>query len=511
MTKLIAVSAFVLALLAAPASSLADSGPPLVISPPSLGFEKTTVGNQAPSKEVDLFNEVAEEAAIDKIAIEGEDAAAFNLMTNNCGAVYGFQHCGLWLAFMPSSPGEKQALGVITFKDGRPAQSFAISGTAVEPQLAFSPSSHDFGIQRVNRGEGSSYFQVTNVGEAMTQLGSIGIGGADRDNFWTNGGDCWGGRQMQVGESCGIQVGFNPWDAVSYAAELQIQANGSNFAAALAGFGGRAQVEAAANPPDFGAVTVGAMGPAETILFTNHGNLPGNFFIGIVAGGDAGSFRLLDENCSLAPVPPAGTCAAHVRFAPQGTGPKLARLALFGDDDGGAMVLLGGEGVAPALTLLPAGHDFGAQAAGTRSSAHAFALRNDGEAPLTLDAATIVGADLDQFALAGDECAGETLAPGAECLVRIRFAPDSAGAKAAKLRVGSEAGAFLATLAGTGEGVLASADGPRDGAFHHPGPSPPPRLWRQGRTRRFVRGESISAGWLARPHRVKVRASSAPR
>src|ERR1044071_6700684 len=126
MTKLIAASAFVLALFALPASGLAappeGSGLPLVVSPPALAFEKTTVGNQSPSREVDLFNEGEEEVAIDKIAVEGEAASSFNLTSNNCGALWQNSHCGLWLTFMPNSPGEKQALGVITFKDGRPAQ-----------------------------------------------------------------------------------------------------------------------------------------------------------------------------------------------------------------------------------------------------------------------------------------------------------------------------------------------------------------------------------------------------
>ena len=125
MSKLIAVSALVFALLALPASSLAappeGSGLPLVVSPPALVFEKTTVGNQAPSKEVDLYNEGEEEAPIDKIAIEGDDAAAFNLSSSGCGAIFQFQHCGLWFAFMPNSAGEKQATAVDHLQ-GRPAR-----------------------------------------------------------------------------------------------------------------------------------------------------------------------------------------------------------------------------------------------------------------------------------------------------------------------------------------------------------------------------------------------------
>jgi len=113
-TTVLFLLALALAALALPASSLADppagGGLPLVVSPPSLSFEKTTVGNQAPSLGVDLYNEGEEDAPIDKIAIEGEDATSFNLNSSGCGAIFQSQHCGLWFTFMPNSPGEKHAL-----------------------------------------------------------------------------------------------------------------------------------------------------------------------------------------------------------------------------------------------------------------------------------------------------------------------------------------------------------------------------------------------------------------
>ena len=207
---------------------------------------------------------------------------------------------------------------------------------------------------------------------------------------------------------------------------------------------------------------------------------------------------------------PAASCTAQVRFRPQDAGPKAAYMAFFGDNDGGAMVGLKGEGVAPAVTLAPS--RLRLRHPGRRQQERrptTSSVRNDGATPLDLGGVAIVGADLDQFALAGDECTGETLAPGAECLVRVRFAPDSAGAKAAKLRVGSGSGAFVATLSGTGATAAPSPAPTGTGTGPSASSAPPPRPWRQGRNRRFVRGENISAGKLERPHRVKRRASAA--
>jgi hypothetical protein len=490
-TFLILSIAFVSALVS-PAIGLADEGgegapegPALSFSPSPVSFAKTTVGTESTTQAIDVYNGSGASAPVDQVVIEGADTGDFKVTGGNCGQVEPDQHCSLWVAFAPGSAGAKTATLSLKLKEA-PEQTVQLEGEAVPAQLAFTPGGYDFGIQRVNRGEGSANLQLTNVGEAATQLTNVGIGGPDTNNFWTNGGDCWGGRWLQPGESCNVQVGFNPWDTIAYAAALQASVNGATFTAPLTGSGGRAIVEPSSNP-DFGPVTVGSAGPVEAIVLVNHGNLPGNFFIGIVAGGDSGSFRLLDEDCSLAPVPPSGTCTAHVRFVPQGAGHKSARMAFFGDDDGGAMVLLEGEGVSPAVTLAPSSFDFGAATVGARSAAHVFTVRNDGGAALALDGAALAGADPDQFALAGDECSGATLAPGAECLVRVRFVPDGTGAKAATLRVRGEAGAFTAALSGQGvaDPAVAKSATPADS---------PPSLARRGKQHRFGHGDALSAG-----------------
>lgn len=515
MTKLIAVSAFVLAILVAPASSLAaplpeGSDPVLAISPSPVVLPTTTVGNQSESVELQLRNESGEEAAIDKVWLEGEDAGEFSLSSTSCGGttVLPGQSCSAWVALKANGVGLKKTTLRVSFQAGRPEQGFEVSGNSVEPQLTFSPSSYDFGMQRVYENR-NAQLQVTNSGEAAVQVNNFEMLGGN-GSFWNGNTNCWN-QALQPGQSCNVEVNFSPQDAVAYAAELRATANGYGFTAALSGTGGRAIIEATPNPADFGALTVGAVGSAQTITITNSGNIPAGFFIGIVAGGDSASFQLLSENCTGGELMPAASCTARVRFRPQDAGPKAAYMAFFGDNDGGAMVGLKGEGVALAVSLVPSTFDFGSQAAGSKSDSHAFAVRNDGSAPLDLGDVSIVGADLDQFALAGDECTGETLEPGVECLVRVRFTPDSAGVKSAKLRVGSGSGALVTTLSGAATDVAAGGDDHWDGVFGHPGPPPPPRPWRQGRRHRFVRGASISAARLQRPHRANVRASTVPR
>jgi hypothetical protein len=356
--------AFVAALVF-PAAGFAADDPLLSFSPAPVGFAKTTVGAESQPQVVDVYNVSGAAVAIDSVGFSGADAADFKFAGGGggCGWLEADQHCTTWVSFAPGSAGPKAATLSVKLQEA-PEQMVELSGEAVPAQLAFTPGSHDFGIQRVNRGEGSTNFQLTNAGEAPAQLGGLGIGGPDTNNFWTNGGDCGPGSWLAPGESCGVQVGFNPWDTVAYEAELQAHAYGATFSAALSGFGGRTLLLPDSDTIEFGAVPVGSVGEVTPIVLTNHGNLPASVFIAVIAGGSVASFQLIDEDCTWGPIAPGESCTAEVRSTPQVVGPKTARLALFGDDDGGAMALLSGEGLEPSTPDIP-----GAAPAGLTTSA----------------------------------------------------------------------------------------------------------------------------------------------
>lgn len=334
----------VLALL--PASALAEedppAGPPLGFSPSPVDFGKVTTGSESQTVTVDVENVGPETSFNDQVSVEGADSAAFKVNGSNCGWLEAGGHCSVWVVFAPGSDGVKSATLVVQRKE-QSSQSVPLTGAAVPAQLTFTPGSYDFGIQRTNQSQ-STNFQLSNQGEAPTQVGSLGIGGPDTGNFWIGNNDCWNGRWLQPGEGCYVQVNFNAWDMTSYEAEILVGAYGATFTADLAGTGGRALLEPEANPFDLGSAAVGSVGPMRTVTLTNNGNFEGGFFIAVIAGGNVASFKLVDENCTVAPVGPGASCTVHVRFTPQSTGPKAARLALFGESDGGTMVGLTGVG-----------------------------------------------------------------------------------------------------------------------------------------------------------------------
>lgn len=329
--------------LALPASALAapQEGPGTVtIAPDPLVVPATTVGNQGEWLAVDVSYAGEGEAAIDKVTLFGEEGGEFSSNGSDCGTLQSGQHCTAWFALKPTTPGDKQANLEVRFQGERPAELRTISGRSVAPSLSFGPSSHDFGIQRVNRDSVSTSLQLTNSGEAPVQPNNFTIE-AENEVFWTGNSDC--STLLAPGASCNLQVWFNPQETRDYASEVRVWANGSSFGAALSGRGGRAIVGPAENPVEFGALEVGST-LVKTIALDNSGDLPGAFFIAVIAGGDAGSFQLLSENCSMIQLMPAQTCTVRVRFQPQEPGPLAARFALFGDEEP-PMVFLEGEGL----------------------------------------------------------------------------------------------------------------------------------------------------------------------
>ncbi|HEX3240672.1 MAG TPA: choice-of-anchor D domain-containing protein [Solirubrobacterales bacterium] len=453
--KMLASTVLVLLLTAAaliPARALAapveGPGSPLTVEPSPIVVPTTTTGYNGAAIEAQITNP-GEDANIDKVTLEGPEAGEFFSNGSSCGYLGEGQKCGFQLGLKPSSAGLKQATMVVTFQGGRSPESFPVSGEAVEPQFSFSPDSYDFGVRQIHRESVSTYFQLTNTGAALAQVNNLEIQG-DNNVFWTGNSNCWSGP-LNPGDSCYVEVSFGPQDHDAYSAQLRAVVNSSVFTATLSGEGGGPIVGALQNPFDFGAFTVGSQSSVRTIEIANSGNLPAAFFIAVIAGGDSGSFRLLDESCTAAELLPGATCTAHVRFAPQDPGPKLARLALFGDGDSGTMVFLEGEGVGTAVTMTPQAFDFGAATSGTRSPAQTFVVRNDGDGAVEMGSVSIVGANLGQFQVTGDECTGVALGPEGECLVRVRFTPTSAGAKVATLRVNGEGGAHAAALSGQGK------------------------------------------------------------
>ena len=112
--------------------------------------------------------------------------------------------------------------------------------------------------------------------------------------------------------------------------------------------------------------------------------------------------------------------------------------------------------IVPAVaTAGPTSLGFGAQAQGTIGAAHTVTV-TAGSEPLQISRVQSSGTDAADFIVSSDECTGETLQPGGECTLTVRFAPSSTGPRSAKLIVHTNA-TSNPEVAMSGEGGTSSA------------------------------------------------------
>jgi hypothetical protein len=105
--------------------------------------------------------------------------------------------------------------------------------------------------------------------------------------------------------------------------------------------------EARATGPDFGSQTVGGSPGSKTVTITNIGGQALDIEGFALGGGNAADFSVGSSTCPSVPVPPEGTCAVTVKFAPSATGPRVGTLRLSDNETIPLTIIMKGTGTAP--------------------------------------------------------------------------------------------------------------------------------------------------------------------
>src|SRR4029079_15549958 len=117
-----------------------------------------------------------------------------------------------------------------------------------------------------------------------------------------------------------------------------------------------------------------------------------------------------------------------------------------------------GTTTAPAVTFSPASVDFGGQIVGTPSATRGVSLTNSGNAPLSISAIALTGANAADFSQQTTcPLSPATLGAGASCQLTVRFTPASACARSASISVTDDAAGSPQSVPLTGTGTARSA------------------------------------------------------
>jgi hypothetical protein len=450
-------AADIAAYIANPAAGTPSPG--ATLSTATLSFGNQVLQTSSGTMSASLSNTGTANLVLSTVTLGGTNPAEFT-RSGTCAAAVSLApaaSCSVDVTFKPTAIGTRSATITIGHNATPNTSVLSLTGSgasAPAPAAGLSATTLAFGNQTIGMTSAAKMVSISNTGTANLVLGSITTTGANAADFAPS--NC-SNTTLTPGTNCSISVTFTPAALNARTAALSIASNagGSPHGVALSGNGVAAPAPAVALAPTslaFGNQTVGTTSAAKSISLTNSGNAA----LGISSIATTGSGFASSHNCA-ATLAAAASCTINVTFAPGSAAVSTGAVTITSTATGSPhSVGLGGTGTAPTpttpiVTLAPVAVDFGMVTLNTPSTTRAVSLTNTGNAPLSLTALNVAGANASEFSQTSNCPVGGALAAGASCTIDARFTPAVAGARAATLTLTSNAaGSPVVDLNGTG-------------------------------------------------------------
>jgi hypothetical protein len=425
--------------------------------------------------------------------ISGAAAADFFLVGTVAADLTPGAFTQFGIAFDPSSDGLRTAEASLGNSDpNRTPYNFALRGTGTTPvpntpeidvtglglnivsgDLSPSPADGtDFGTLDVTTGATTNFFTITNSGSADATVSTPSITGPAASDFILVSQP---GSLIPTAGSTTFAVRFAPSAPGTRDATIAFANNDADenpFSFALRGFGvGSPEIgilgngiliPLADNTPrvadgtDFGSQNTFNGSVTRFFAITNSGSSHLSISTPNISGPNAGDFTLL-----LSPVSdlsPTGSSSFGIRFNPSADGVRSAIISVSSSDTGKSpytfsvqgtgtapppdapeIALLGsGLAIAPGETSpsLAKGTDFGAHNVAAGATTNHFTITNSGTASLTISVPTITGPAASDYSLV--IAPASAIPAGGSSVFAIRFAPASAGTRAATVSISND-------------------------------------------------------------------------
>lgn len=207
----------------------AGTGPAVTLSPTSLTFANTLVGNTSAGKAVTMTNSGTGVLSISSIVATGD----FAISSSTCGSSLGIgAKCKFKVTFTPTQLGTRT--GAVTITDNAPTspQTVSLTGTGTV-QATLTPAKANFAKTAVGGTSAAKTFTLKNKGSSSL----TGISASTTGDFAVSATTC--GSSLSGGGSCTINVVFQPTQTGARSGSLQVSdsAAGSPQVSTLTGTG----------------------------------------------------------------------------------------------------------------------------------------------------------------------------------------------------------------------------------------------------------------------------------
>ncbi len=421
-------------------SGTGAAAPTDTLSPSSLSFGGTIVGQTSTAQTVTLTNSGDEPLTSITTAVSGP----FQISTTCTGQLAGNSTCTINVSFTPTVVGAQS--GTLTVSDALATHTVSLSGTGLQaPVISVSPSSLQFSLQTVGVASKPMTLTVSNTGGASMANVGFQFTGVASSSFAIASTTC--GAALASGSDCTAQVVFTPVTAGANTAALTISSSTLSVKPVQIAVTGTADSTNGLNispaQMTFSVTAIGQVSAAQTATITNAGATAAT---GLTLGASA-PFSVTASTCT-ATLAAESSCVAAVTFTPTASGAATGTLTAATSNAGSATVALSGStGGAGALQVQPSLLTFPTTGIGTVSSAQTVTLTNTG----TIALPAFVLAISSGFETTANTCPA-SLAVGASCTVGVAFNPASTGSQTGTLSVSSSALALTqqVVLSGTG-------------------------------------------------------------
>ena len=406
---------------------------------------------------------------IGTVLLAGSDPGQFTIDSDACSnaTLMTNETCEIAVSCTPDSVGTFSATLEVPSNDPNTptAATLDCEGTNV-PAVSADPDPLDFGIVFVSQVPKTESITVTNSGAADLTVTSVAL--ATGTDFSITMEDCTSSSPIAPSGTCTIEVQLtnsgvgNYMDGVEITSDAPTSVDTVDVAAEV-------QADAPAvslSPTDvnFGNQAEGTTSSIITVTLTNVGTGDLNVSAVGLSGVDGTNFNVEAEDCTTAPVSPAGTCTIDLTFSPDAVVTFAASLDITSDAASSPdSVPLSGTGIsaaAPVLILSPSSLAFGdLPIQGTANLT--VMVQNGGISDLVVGTITLGGADPVQFTVTADTCSGAVLVEQATCSIEVQFSPEQLGNFLAALNIPSNASSTPDTvvLSGTGIGIPSFSGG----------------------------------------------------
>lgn len=410
--------------------------PAVALSQSALNFDGIDVGQASPPQTVVLRN-----TGRQPVSVTAPPAGSEFSWTTSCATVLlPEQQCQFDIVFRPAQSGERQATLAIETSAGK--QNVMLIGMGLKADLSVSASTVNFGAVQVGQAALSQSVLLENTGNATL----TGLSYTTTSGFSVAASNC--AAELPAGQSCSLQVVFQPTASQSYSGSLTISAtNAQSKSVSLTGTAQSASTAVSTSSLSFADTLVGASSPTKTVQLINSGVGPVTVGAITTSAGFSGA-----HNCpeTLA----AGqSCSVEVSFTPQTRGVTSGELTISTSATT-HVVTLSATALQAVLDFETATANFGSVQLGEYAEFRGTTLTNTGNTAannLTIS----VG---EPFSIAASTC-GTSLAAGQSCSVNIRFTPEAETLYIASLSASAAAGAQPSSATMVGAGINRTVSG----------------------------------------------------